>query len=417
MATVLLLGTFDTKGDEYAFVRDRLIDAGIDVLTVDAGVLGDPASRALPVDIGPERLAQAAGRRLADLSAQHDRGGAVTAMAEGARRVVAELFDHRKFDGALALGGTGGTAIAAAALRELPLGVAKIIVSTTALGDTSAYVGESDLILMPSVADIAGLNRISTSVLTNAAAALAGMVTARPVQQGEERPLVAASMFGVTTPGVQTGRRLLEQLGYEVVVFHMTGAGGRGLESLARQGQLAGIFDLTTTELADELVGGVFSAGPVRMTGANDTKVPRVVSVGALDMVNFGPPETVPERFAARQFYQHNPQVTLMRTTPEECRVLGRILADRLVGAAGPIAVFLPLGGVSAIATPDGPFYDPDADAALFAAVRDGLAGSGIEVAEVPYDINDERLARSMVDRLDSMITQQRLHAVRREDS
>ncbi|HEY8457190.1 MAG TPA: Tm-1-like ATP-binding domain-containing protein [Actinopolymorphaceae bacterium] len=408
--TVVLLGTLDTKGAEYAFVRDRLVEAGLDVLVVDAGVLGgsEPGRPALALtpDIPASEVAAAAGADLAELAAARDRGAAVTAMARGAAEVLKRLHAEGFCAGALALGGTGGTSIASQAFRELPLGVPKVIVSTAASGDTRAYVAETDLVLFPSVTDIAGVNRLSARILANAAGALAGMVQAPPLPRSAagDRPLLAASMFGVTTPCVSAARKQLEESGYEVLVFHMTGVGGRTLESLAANGWLAGVLDVTTTELADELVGGVFSAGPDRLTAAGRAGVPQVVSVGALDMVNFGPKDTVPERFADRNLYVHNPSVTLMRTTPEECAELGRRLATRLSAATGPSALFLPLKGISAIAVEGGPFYDPEADAALFDAIRSTLDRSRVELVELDLDINDPAFAAAMADKLDSYV-------------
>lgn len=401
MATVLLVGTLDTKGAEYAFVRDRLREAGLDVVVVDTGVLAEPA---FEPDVDRGRVASAAGAEVAALANTADRGAAVTAMSEGAAKIVTELYEAGRVDGALALGGTGGTSIATRAFRELPLGVPKVVVSTAASGDTRAYVGETDLILVPSVVDVAGVNRISAPILANAAAAVAGMVTAPPLPPADQRPLVAASMFGVTTPCITSARELLDQRGYEVLVFHMTGVGGRTLESLTRQGLLAGQFDITTTELADELVGGVFSAGPERLTAAGAAGVPRVVSVGALDMVNFGPKDTVPDRFAGRNLYVHNPSVTLMRTTPEECRELGTRLAQRVSSGSAPTAVFLPLKGVSAIAVDGGPFHDPEADAMLFDAIRENVDRDRVELIELDTDVNDPDFAAAAVEKLHELI-------------
>ena len=404
MATVVLLGTLDTKGAEYAFVRDRLVEAGLDVIVVDAGITG-PQHGPAP-DVSRDRVAAAGGTDIEELAAAHDRGAAVTAMARGAAVVVKRLYDEGSCDGALALGGTGGTSIAAQAFRELPLGVPKVIVSTAASGDTRAYVAQSDLVLFPSVTDVAGVNRLSARILANAAAALAGMVTATPVDTAADRPLLAASMFGVTTQCVTTARELLEKAGYEVLVFHMTGIGGRSMEELAASGWLAGVFDVTTTELADELVGGVFSAGPDRLTAAGRAGVPQVVSAGALDMVNFGPRDTVPEHFTGRNLYVHNPSVTLMRTTPEECAELGTRLATRLSASTGPAALFLPLRGISAIAVEGGPFHDPAADAALFDAIRSHLDRGAVELVELDLDVNDPAFAAAMVDKLDSYVSE-----------
>ncbi|WP_020579806.1 Tm-1-like ATP-binding domain-containing protein [Actinopolymorpha alba] len=407
MATVVLLGTLDTKGAEYSFVCDRLVEAGLDVVVVDAGIFQHPntAADVLAADITAVEVAAAAGVDLAGLAAARDRGAAVTAMARGAAEVLKRLHQQGSCAGALALGGTGGTSIAAQAFRELPLGVPKVIVSTAASGDTRAYVAESDLVLFPSVTDVAGVNRLSARILANAAAALAGMVTTAEPSRVEDRPLLAASMFGVTTPCVSAARELLEKCGYEVLVFHMTGVGGRTLERLAAAGWLAGVLDVTTTELADELVGGVFSAGPDRLTAAGRAGVPQVVSVGALDMVNFGPKDTVPDRFAERKLYVHNPSVTLMRTTPQECAELGTRLATRLNASTGPAALFLPLRGISAIAGEGGPFHDAAADEALYDAVRSTLDRSRVELVELDLDVNDPAFAASMVDKLDAFIT------------
>ncbi len=405
MPTVVLLATLDTKGEESAFLRDRLTAAGLEVIVVDAGVLEPPA---FEPDISRSTVAQAGGGDHAVLAADRDRGAAVALMARGAAAIVSQLQTSGRCDGAIALGGTGGTSIASRAFRGLALGIPKIVVSTAASGDTRGYVGETDLVLMPSVVDIAGINRISARILANAAGALAGMVTAPPVSVGEQRPLVAASMFGVTTPCITRARARLEALGYEVLVFHMTGTGGRTLESLAAKGLLAGVLDVTTTELADELLGGIFSAGPDRLIAAGQAGIPQVVSVGALDMVNFGPPETVPTRFSGRNLYHHNPSTTLMRTTRDECVELGARLAKRLSSATGPTSVFLPLRGLSAIDIEGGPFYDPVADQALFDAIRRNLDPSVAELVEMDTDINAPAFADALVDRLHRAITSRR---------
>jgi uncharacterized protein (UPF0261 family) len=405
MATVVLVGTLDTKGAENEFVRDRLRAAGVDVLVVDTGVLEPPG---FPPDITRQEVAAAAGADFDALVAARDRGTAITAMAEGAEVVIRRLYEEGRLDGALALGGTGGTSIATRAFRPLPLGVPKVVVSTAASGNTADYIRETDLVLMPSVTDIAGLNRISTRILANAAAAVAGMVTSAPLPAAAAgRPMVAASMFGVTTPCITRARARLETLGYEVLVFHMTGTGGRTLESLAAQGLLAGVLDATTTELADELVGGIFSAGPDRLSAAGKAGIPQVVSVGALDMVNFGPMDTVPAQFKDRNLYVHNPITTLMRTTAAENTELGTRLARRLSAATGPTSLFLPLRGVSAIDVDGAPFRDEAADRALFSAIHDGLDTQRVELVEMDTDINDDRFADAMADRLHQLITKE----------
>ena len=399
--TVVLLGTLDTKSAEYAFIRDRLHAAGVQTLVVDTGVLGEPG---FAPDIDRSAVALAGGGDINALVRAGDRGAAMAVMAAGATAIIRGLHERGEIQGALALGGTGGTSLAATAFRDLPLGFPRLIVSTAASGATGQYVGETDLILAPSVVDIAGLNSITLRVLANAAAAGAGMVQAEPLPEHDLRPLIAASMFGVTTAGVTRARERLEALGYEVVVFHMTGSGGRAMESLIRQGHFAGVLDLTTTELADALVGGVFSAGPSRLTAAAAAGVPQVISTGALDMVNFGAVDTVPDRFHGRTLHVHNSSVTLMRTTISECAQLGAELAAKATAATGPTAVLLPLGGVSAIATPGGPFADARADDALFGAIRTGLTGSPVELLELPVDINDPSFADAAVDWLHAAI-------------
>jgi uncharacterized protein (UPF0261 family) len=399
MTVVVLVGTLDTKGHEYAFLRERLREAGVDVLVVDAGV-NEPDG--IEPDVAREEVARAAGADAAALAAAGDRGAAVTAMGAGAEQVVRQLHADGRLDGILALGGSGGSSIAARAMRALPVGVPKLLVSTVASGDTRPYVGAVDVTMMYSVVDIAGINRVSARIMANAAAAIAGMAqVTMPADDG--KPLVAATMFGVTTPCVTAARERLEQLGYEVLVFHATGAGGRSMEALAKDGFLAGVLDVTTTELADELVGGVLSAGPDRLEAAGAAGVPQVVSLGALDMVNFGPRETVPPQFEGRNLYVHNPTVTLMRTTPEECGELGRTIGRKLSAATGPTAVFVPLGGVSMIDVPGQPFHDAAADEALVAGLHETL-GPSVELHEREEDVNDPAFARAMADRLHELI-------------
>jgi uncharacterized protein (UPF0261 family) len=390
MATVVLLGTLDTKGAEYAFLRERLLEHGVDVLLVDAGVNEPSIAPDIP------RTELASGVEFGD------RGAAVTAMAEGAERVVSQLHAEGRLDGILALGGSGGSSIATRAMRALPVGVPKLMVSTVASGDTRPYVGAVDVTMMYSVVDIAGVNRVSARIMANAAGAIAGMVGA-VVPRLADKPLIGASMFGVTTPCATRARERLEELGYEVLVFHATGAGGQSLEALVRGGFLTGVLDTTATELADELVGGVLSAGPDRLEAAGVAGVPQVVSLGALDMVNFGPRETVPPQFEGRNLYVHNPTVTLMRTTPDECAELGRIIGRKLSAATGPTVLFVPLKGVSMIDVEGQPFHDADADAALFAGLRETL-GDSVEVHELDTDINDPEFAVAMANRLHELI-------------
>ena len=405
MATVVLLGTLDTKGIEYDYLARRVREAGCDTILVDAGVLGTPL--ATP-DIGREEVARAAGADVAALVAAGDRGAAVATMARGATALVTSLHASGRLQGILGLGGSGGTALVTEAMRALPVGVPKLVVSTVASGDTRPYVGPSDIAMLHSVVDIAGINRFSERILTNAATAVAGMALAYAGSQSvpvvaDAKPLLGATMFGVTTPCVTEARRILEERGYEVLVFHAVGTGGQALEALIAGGFLAGVLDATTTELADELVGGVLSAGPTRLTAAAAAGLPQVVSLGALDMVNFGPRETVPPQFQGRNFYIHNPAVTLMRTTPEECAELGRRVAARLNSGTGPTALYIPLRGVSAIATEGGVFHDPAADRTLIDALRANLA-EHIEVHELDLAINDPQFAAAMAERLLAML-------------
>jgi uncharacterized protein (UPF0261 family) len=370
------------------------------VILVDAGVQGEPAIEA---DVPREEVAQAAGADVGELAAAGDRGAAVETMARGAAAIVERLYEEGRLDGVVGMGGTGGTSLVTHAMQRLPVGVPKLMVSTVGSGDTRPYVGAVDIAMMYSVVDIAGVNQISARIIGNAAAAIAGMASASIPEPAETRPLIGASMFGVTTPCVTTARERLEELGYEVLVFHQTGTGGQSMEELVRAGFIVGVLDVTTTELCDELVGGVLAAHPERLEIAGAAGVPQVVSLGALDMVNFGPMDSVPERFRSRNLYVHNPSVTLMRTTPEECAELGRRVATKLSAATGPTALFIPLKGVSMIATEGQPFHDAEADAALFSAVREHL-GPNVELHELDMDVNDPRFALAMADRLHEML-------------
>ena len=405
MATVVLVGTLDTKGVEYAYMRERLREAGVDVVLVDAGIVGTPLTRP---DVTREEVARAAGGDIEALADAGDRGAAIEKMAEGAAEIVRRLHAEGRLDAILGLGGSGGTAIVTSAMRGLPVGVPKLVVSTVASGDTRPYVGASDVTMMYSVVDVAGINRISERILSNAAAAIAGMAKVELPEREGARPLVGATMFGVTTPCVTKARERLEELGYEVLVFHATGTGGQSMEALMRSGFITAALDVTTTELADELVGGVLSAGPRRLEAAGELGVPQVVSLGAIDMVNFGPIETVPEKFARRRLYKHNPAITLMRTTPEECAELGRMIARKLNAAKGPTALFVPLRGVSMIAVEGQVFYDPAADEALFEALRENVDRERVEVHELDTDVNDPEFALTMANRLHELCRERR---------
>jgi uncharacterized protein (UPF0261 family) len=393
---VLLIATLDTKGREAAFVRDELVRSRVEVELVDAGALGKPQ---VVADVSRERLFKLAGTSLDEVRARGERGFAVDSAAAGARALALSRLAEGRLQGVLGLGGSAGTTIATTAMRALPLGVPKLMVSTLAAGNVAAYVGTRDITMVHSVVDILGLNRISRVVLARAAQAMAGMARgALPAAPAGERPLVAASMFGVTTPCIERAREVLDASGCEVLVFHATGSGGRTLEALAAEGLLAGVLDVTTTELADELVGGVLSAGPERLTAAGRAGVPQVVSVGATDMVNFHGRESVPAQFAGRRFHHHNANVTLMRTTSEECAAIGADIGRKLAAARGPTAVLLPARGVSAIDAAGQPFDDPAARAALATALR---ASCGrVEVTELDLHVNDAKFAEACARRL-----------------
>lgn len=403
MPTVVLVGCLDTKGEEYAFVRDRLLHEGVDVLTVDTGT---QAPAAYAPDVTRVEVAAAAGADLDDLVESRTAADAVATMAEGAAATVSRLHAQGCVDGALALGGTGGASIGARAFGGLPVGVPKAIVSTAvATSHAPAYVGESDLVLFPAVTDVAGVNRISGPIMANAAAALAGMVKSAAPRLDDSRQCIAASMFGVTTPGVTAARSCLEEMGYEVVVFHMTGVGGRTLERLVREGYFAATLDVTTHELADELAGGVFAADADRLSAAAAVEIPQVVSVGALDMVNFHTPDTVPERYRDRNPLVHNPAVTVVRTSPDEAAELGVRLATRLSATTAPAALFLPLRGMSAYGVEGAPLHHPRSDAALFDAVRTHLDHNRVELHEIDTHVNDPEFAAAMAETLDEFLS------------
>ena len=398
--TVLIIGTLDTKGVEFLYIKDLIEARGHRTLVMDTGVSGEPA---FTPDISATQVAVAGGGSLVDLRAAHDRGTALEVMSRGARVLAAREQTESRVDGVVSLGGSGGTSIATNAMQALPVGFPKVMVSTMASGDVSAYVDVKDITMMYSVVDVAGLNRLSRRILANAAGAIAGMVEQK-VPAGEDRPLIAATMFGVTTPCVDHLREVLDAHGYEVLVFHATGSGGRAMESLISDGFLVGVADVTTTEWCDELGGGVLTAGPHRLEAAARTGIPQVVSVGALDMVNFGAFDTVPEKFTGRTLYKHNPLVTLMRTTPQECRRLGEIIGDKLNQSTGPTALFVPLKGVSAIDAEGQPFYSPEADEELFATLRKKIDPTRVDLIELDLNINDPMFAEAMADHLMKLV-------------
>ncbi len=389
MATIAILGTFDTKGEEHGYVAGLIRARGHRTLLIDVGSLEAP--RFQP-DIPRTEITLAAGVDLAAIVARRDRGEAVAAMTKGAPIVVARLQREGRIDGVISLGGGGGTAICTAAMRALPVGFPKVMVSTLASGNTAPYVGVKDIVMMPSVVDVAGLNRLSRTLLAQAAGAVCGMVEAKVPDGAVDRPVIVASQFGNATPCITHARGLLEAAGFEVMVFAATGNGGRTMESLIESGAAAGVLDVTTTEWADEFVGGVLGAGPTRCEAAARHGVPAVLAPGCLDMVNFGEPASVPAKFAGRRFYHHNAQVTLMRTTPEECARIGRVLAEKCNLSTGPVSVLIPLGGISVISAPGQPFHWPEADAALFGEWKRNLR-PGIPVIEHEGNINDPAFA------------------------
>jgi len=390
MANIAILGTMDTKGVEHAFVAELIRKKGHQTILIDVGTFGPPT---VEIQISREQVANTAGIDLASIVARKDRGESVEAMTKAAPVILQKLLAEKRIDGVISLGGGGGTAIATAAMRTLPIGFPKVMVSTLASGNTAPYVGVKDIVMVPSVVDVAGMNRISRQILTRAAGAICGMVELEPVP-GPEKPVIVASQFGNTTPCVDHARKILENEGYEVLVFAATGLGGRTMESIIGSGLASGVLDITTTEWADELVGGVLNAGPTRMEAAARTGVPAIITPGCLDMVNFSAPQTVPSKFHKRNFYQHNAQVTLMRTTPEENSQLGRIIAEKANLSIGPVSVLLPLRGISIISAEGQKFHDPEADNALFAAIRDNLR-SDIELIEIDTVINDPIFAEA----------------------
>jgi uncharacterized protein (UPF0261 family) len=401
--TVVLIGTLDTKGIEYAYLRDRVREHGVDVILVDAGVLDGPL---VEPDVTRQQVADAAGADLERLAAARDRAAALEAMGRGAAEIVRRLEAEGRLDGVAAVGGTGGSSVATAAMRALPVGTPKLMVSAAAPRDIRPYVGGTDLTLMYAVTDISGINRISARIYSNAAAAIAGMARSRKPRIDGQRPLVGASMFGITMPCVDTARSRLEELGYEVVVFHQTGTGGRSLEQLIEAGEVIAVLDVTTTELADELAGGICPAAPGRLETAGRLGIPQVVTLGALDFVCMGALERIPKPLSGRTFHRHTPEMTGMRTTPDECAQLGLTIARKLNAATGPTALFVPLRGVSLYATEGRVFHDPAADAALFGSLREHVDLERVELHELDVDVNDHEFALAMANRLHAFCEQ-----------
>jgi len=401
--TVVVLGTLDTKGREHAFLCERLRAAGVEPLVVDCGVLGEPE---LAPDVTAADVAAAAGHALADLRFAREgsdtRAVALEAMGRGAAVLVRRLWEAGRCDGVVGLGGSGGSTVIGAAMRALPVGVPKLLVSTLAAGDARAFVGTSDVCLMPSVTDIAGLNRVSRGILTNAAAAVAGMARGIAGSRGDgapaagRPPLVGLTMLGVTSPGVLATARALEARGFETIVFHAVGTGGATLEAMVAEGAIDAVIDFTPSEVTDELCGGIFSAGPERLTAAGRRGIPQVVVPGALDVINFGPADSVPARFADRDVVVHNPSVCAVRTTPEEAAHVAGTLVRRLAAGAGPRAVVVPAGALSRYDEAGGPFADPAVGDAVRAVLHRAASG-GVAVHTVPAGVNDEAFSAAVV--------------------
>lgn len=400
MKTVAVLGTFDTKGKELKFIKECIEEHGLKTLCINTGVF-EPV---VEPDISSGEVAAAVGADINAIVEKRDRATATEVLAKGTEKLIPQLYAEGKFDGIISIGGSGGTSLATPAMRQLPLGVPKVMVSTMASGDVSPYVGTSDIVMIPSVVDAEGLNDISKVIFSNAANAVVGMVQNRKEIESDGKPLLAATMFGVTTPCVKAAEDYLHEQGYDVLVFHATGTGGKCMEALIDQGFIKGVLDLTTTEWCDEVVGGVLNAGPDRLTAAGKNGIPQVVSVGALDMVNFGPMDTVPAQFKDRNLYKHNPTVTLMRTTADELKSIGHEIATRLADATGKTTLMLPLKGVSMIDVEGQPFYDAEADKVLFDTLRTELANSNVEIVELDTDINDKEFAVAAAKKLISLL-------------
>ena len=398
--TVVIIGALDTKGHEFAFIKDLVEKAGLKTLVVDFGVMGEPS---LQPDVSRAEVAAAGGGKLDQLRSGDRKDEAMKVMSTGLAVTVRKLYDGGKLHGIIGMGGTGGTSVATSAMRTLPVGVPKVMVSTVGGGDVSAYAGTKDITFVPSIVDVAGFNRISRTIYANAAGAIAGMTKVDVPPAKEEKPLATASMFGNTTACVDKARGILESKGFEVLVFHATGTGGKTMESLIADGYIAASLDITTTELADEVCGGVFTAGPDRMLAAARAGIPTVLVPGCVDMCNFWALSTVPEKYRNRNLYQWNPNVTLMRTNVEENRIMGKMIAKAANEAKGPVAILLPLKGVSMLDSPGNAYWDPAADRACYDAIKTNVK-PGIPVIELDNNINDPEFAATAAETLLGML-------------
>ncbi|MFY9988030.1 MAG: Tm-1-like ATP-binding domain-containing protein [Chthoniobacterales bacterium] len=405
--TICVIGAFDTKGEDHAFLRQEILRLGCQVMTINIGVLG--TTTLFPVDFEAKDVLKAGGIDLGGISAQGDKGAAMKTFDQAAPRLVRELYDQGKFDGIIGMGGSGGSSIIASAMRSIPIGLPKVLVSTVASGDVSFYVRGKDITMIPSIVDVAGLNRISRLIYARAAGAICGMVQNEPPQSPEDRPIITASMFGNTTDCVNACGKALNDRGFEVLVFHATGAGGRAMETLVADDLVEGVLDITTTEWADELCQGVFSAGPERLDAPGQRGIPHLIVPGCVDMANYGAPSTVPERFrqAKRLFYEWNPSVTLMRTNADENRQMGEIFAKKANAATGPVAFLIPLRGVSMLDGDGQPFCDREADRAIFDAIEANVK-PGIPIVEVDLNINDPAFAAKAVEMMLQLMSQRK---------
>jgi uncharacterized protein (UPF0261 family) len=394
--SVVMIGAFDSKSAEFAYLRRILLNRGMSVVTVDTGVMEHASP--FPIDVPADAVAVAGSGDIQSLRKNKDRGEAMKVMARGAPVVAKRLLDEGRLDGIIGMGGTAGTTVATAAMRALPIGVPKVCVSTAASGNTAGYVGTKDVVLVPSIVDVSGVNRISRTIIARAAGAVCGMIET-PVPAGDagaDKPIIAASMFGNTTACVDACREMLADRGYEVLVFHATGTGGRAMEALVAEGLVDAVLDITTTEWADEICGGVFDAGPERLDAPGKLGVPHLIAPGCVDMCNFGPPDTVPTKYAGRKFYEWNPSVTLMRTNVEENSRMGEVFAQKANAAKGPVAFLIPLRGVSILDGDGQAFEDRAADAAMFDAIKRNIR-PGIPVVELDCNINDRAFAERAV--------------------
>ena len=399
--TILVVGTFDTKGYEYKFCIDLIQQRGLNTITMNAGIVDEPP---FTPDISAEEVAAAGGVSLQALRDANDRGNAVVSMSKGAAKLTEALVAEGKIDGACSMGGTGGSALAAAVYAILPVGVPKVLISTAAAGNVAPYVGVKDVTMMYSIVDVAGLNNISRQIFTNGVGAICGMVEQAPPPAGDDKPLITASMYGVTTPCVTRVREALEEAGYEVLVFHAIGSGGRSMEALIDGGYIKGVADITTQEMIADVVSGINSAGPDRMGAAARKGLPQVVTFGALDMGTYGPVDSVPAQYKERKLHVHNASITIMESSAQERIAAAEALVEKINGSAGPVVVFIPLRGVSMMDNDEMPFHSPEANKAMFDVVRNKADRSKIEIVELDNHINDAEFAAAMSARLIEML-------------